>query len=207
MQFLEYGNKDAPVVLVQPVNGYDLSGMDVEIAAIQKETNRDFFLLGIKVDDWNNDLSLWRSKNVFGKGEFAGRAQETLNEILKKATDKDKKYYIGGYSLAGLFALWAATKTDAFSGVAAASPSTWYDGFCDYLQDRSLPCPVYLSLGKDEDKAKLKVLAATAEKIKETYAILQKKGVDCTLVWNEGNHFQDTHLRTAKAFSWVMNRN
>ncbi len=27
-----------------------------------------------------------------------------------------------------------------------------------------------------------------------------------TLEWNEGNHFQDNGLRTAKGFAWVINR-
>ena len=31
-------------------------------------------------------------------------------------------------------------------------------------------------------------------------------GVDCILEWNQGNHFKDADLRTAKAFSWVLNR-
>ena len=32
------------------------------------------------------------------------------------------KITLGGYSLAGLFALWASTQTDLFYGTAAASP-------------------------------------------------------------------------------------
>lgn len=40
---------------------------------------------------------------------------------MKYCTDKDRTYIIGGYSLAGLFALWAAYQTDVFCAVAAAS--------------------------------------------------------------------------------------
>ena len=42
---------------------------------------------------------------------------------------EDCKVILGGYSLAGLFALWAATQTNALYGVAAASPSVWFPGW------------------------------------------------------------------------------
>ena len=206
MEILSFGDKDAPIVLIQPVNDYDLDGMEEELSEIKKTTKKDSLLLGVKVDDWNDDLSPWKTKNIFGKGEFAGRAEDTLAALLPLTKNAEKTYYIGGYSLAGLFALWAATKTDVFSGVAAASPSTWYEGFTDYLQDQTISVPVYLSLGKLEERAKLPLLAQTADKIRQTHRILQSKGTDCTLVFNEGNHFFDTHKRTANAFSFVMTR-
>ena len=45
---------------------------------------------------------------------------------------EDCKVILGGYSLAGLFALWAATQTNALYGVAAASPSVWFPGWPEY---------------------------------------------------------------------------
>jgi predicted alpha/beta superfamily hydrolase len=57
---------------------------------------------------------------------------------MKLIKDPCKTYIIGGYSLAGLFALWASTRTDLFFGVAAASPSVWFPGFIDYMADHSV---------------------------------------------------------------------
>ena len=38
----------------------------------------------------------------------------------------------GGYSLAGLFALWSVFRSDRFKAAAAASPSVWFRGWLDY---------------------------------------------------------------------------
>ena len=34
-----------------------------------------------------------------------------------------------------------------------------------------------------------------------------KCGINCTLEWNQGNHFREPDIRTAKAFAWVMAEN
>lgn len=47
-------------------------------------------------------------------------------------------------------------------------------------------------------------MAAVGDKTREAFALLKAQGVNCVLEWNEGNHFKDTELRTAKAFAWVV---
>ena len=42
--------------------------------------------------------------------------------------------------------------------------------------------------------------------IRKTCTLLTDSGKECVLEWNEGNHFKDPDLRTAKAFAWLMNR-
>ena len=79
------------------------------------------------------DLSPWQAPAVFGKDAFGGGASDTLSAMLPLCEDKAKTYYIGGYSLAGLFALWAAYQTDTFKGVAAVSPSVWFPDFENYV--------------------------------------------------------------------------
>jgi len=34
--------------------------------------------------------------------------------------------------------------------------------------------------------------------------MLNKQGVRTVLEWNEGNHFKDADIRTAKAFAWAI---
>ena len=119
----------------------------------------------------------------------------------------NKKLFLGGYSLAGLFALWAGYQTDRFAGIAAASPSVWFPNFTGYMREnRILAEAVYLSLGDREEKTRNPVMAKVGSAIKEGYSILTETGTDCVLEWNKGNHFKEPDLRTAKAFAWLMNR-
>ena len=148
-------------------------------------------MLAVKVKNWNLDLSPWNAPAVFGKEGFGGGAAETLAAVLDLCSDGSRQYYVGGYSLAGLFALWAAYQTDVFAGVAAASPSVWFPGFADYMEEHAIKCRrVYLSLG--------------GENIRRAYDCLAGQGVECVLEWNKGNHFKEPDIRTAKAFAWLL---
>ena len=65
---------------------------------------------------------------------------------------------LAGYSLAGLFALYAAHKAKAFSRFVAASPSAWFPRFVDFAKTTPFatkPQHIYLSLGDAEAKTKI----------------------------------------------------
>ena len=206
MQILEYGNPSSSLVLIQPVDDHDLSWMDVEVSWIRSLAGSDFCLLALKVDDWFRCLTPWQAPAIYGDLSFGDGAQETLDHILERTGKPGKQYVIGGYSLAGLFALWAACRTDAFSGVAAASPSVWYPGFAEYVCSHSMKARhVYLSLGNREEKTRNPVMAAVGNRIREIHSSLESRSIPCCLEWNEGNHFRDPDLRTARAFAWVIN--
>ncbi len=205
-EFFEYGAPSASVVLIQPVSAHDLPEIEEEARAIRSLTDAEFRLIAVKVADWDADLSPWRAPAVFGNRDFGGGAEGTLRAILPLCADGAKTYHIGGYSLAGLFALWAAYRTEAFSGTAAASPSVWFPGFTDFMKANGIQCgAVYLSLGDQEEKAKNPVTASVGDRIREAREILTAQGTRCVLEWNPGNHFRDAALRTAKAFAWLMN--
>ncbi len=205
MERLEFGNRDADIVLIQPVDVHDLEVIEREAALIREFTKKDFLLAAFQVHDWNKDLSPWKAPAVFGREDFGEGAGDTLSEILNFCTDKTKNYYIGGYSLAGLFALWAVTRTDVFQGAACASPSLWFPGFEEYVRDHEILTEnVYLSLGDREEKARNPVMATVGDRVRAMHALLSDRKVHCTLEWNEGNHFRDSELRSAKAFSWVL---
>ena len=198
------GNPNASVVMIQMADDHDLEFIESEVKEIQKLTDADFCLIVIKVQNWNLDLSPWKAPAVFGKEDFGGGAEKTLKEVLKYCSDRDKKYIIGGYSLAGLFALWAAYQTDVFAAVAAASPSIWFPGFVDYMKENEIHSKaVYLSLGDKEEKERNPVMASVGDCIREASDILKDKGIKTILEWNPGNHFKDADLRTAKAFAWA----
>lgn len=200
MQIHEYGNPDSPVVLIEPIHVPE--GMEQESALIREMSGMDFHLLAVKVD-WFQDLSPWPA--VSGKMSFGSGAQDTLERILMLTGAPGKRYVLGGYSMGGLFALWAACRTDAFSAVAAASPSVWFPGFMEYLAAGEIRTgKVYLSLGDREEKTRNPVMATVGDRLREVYALLQSRGIPCCLEWNEGNHFRDLENRMAKGFAWAM---
>ena len=206
MKTYEFGDPDAGIVLIQPVDDHDLEGIENEFAAIVNSCSRSIRLIAVRIDNWNSDLSPWEAPAIFGKEGFGSGASEMLGKLLGLCGDKSKTYYIGGYSLAGLFALWAAYQTDVFKGVAAASPSVWFPGFAEYMKKNEIKTgTVYLSLGDREEKTRNPVMATVGGRMREAFVLLKDHGLNCILEWNEGNHFKDPDLRTAKAFAWVLN--
>ncbi len=205
MKVFEYGDPSASTVLIQMVDDHDLEGIENEFDAVRKAAEGKLRLIAVKVSDWNTDLSPWQAPPVFGNEGFGSGAADTLEEVKKLCRDRDRTYYIGGYSLAGLFALWAAYQTDLFRGAAAASPSIWFPGFTDYMNANKIRAKrVYLSLGNREERTRNPVMATVGEKIREAYSLLKEQTTACTLEWNPGNHFREPDLRTAKAFAWVI---
>ena len=207
MTCFEYGDPSATIVLIQPVDEHDLAEIENELNLIRRMRSETFRLIAVRVNAWNRELSPWEAPAVFGKEPFGGSGADMLKQVLSLCGDGSKTYIIGGYSLAGLFALWAAYQTDVFRGVAAASPSVWFPGFADYMKAHHMRGKaVYLSLGDREEKTRSPVMATVGERIREAKKRLSEQGVDCTLEWNPGNHFKDADIRTAKAFAWVMGK-
>ena len=205
-----YADEAPQILFLQPVDAHDAQLLDRQYDAMRC-CALPFALAAFEVKDWNRELSPWEAPPVFGKVPFGGGAAETLAfltgrllpELRSQLPGNGIALCIGGYSLAGLFALWAATKTGLFSGAAAASPSVWFPGWIDYVTEHPIHAgTVYLSLGDREDRAKNPVMARVADCIRAQYALLQADH-RVTLEWNPGNHFQDSELRTARAFCWV----
>lgn len=208
MKQYHYGDPDSRTVLIQLVGEHDLPLMEQEIEKIKKLTdNTDFYMIAVKVDDWNNDLSPWTAPPAFGREPFGDGAKATLDylqrEILPSITRR--RIFLGGYSLAGLFALWATYQTNEFDGVAAVSPSVWFPKFLEYVTSNQIQTKaVYLSLGDKEEKTRNPVMAQVGNAIRSIYQYLSKSDINCTLEWNEGNHFRDPDIRTAKGFAWLI---
>lgn len=205
MQIYEYGDKNARNILIQPVDRSELTTIEKEVALIKEYSRIDFCLVAFVVEDWSKELSPWNAPAVFGKEDFGDGARNTLSEILQYTNDTEKNYYLGGYSLAGLFALWSAYQTDRFSGIAAVSPSVWFPNFIDYMREHEPQSNnIYLSLGDKEEKTKNPTMSQVGNAIRKGYEILQEKNRLCTLEWNQGNHFKEPELRMAKGFAWLL---
>ena len=213
-----YLNENTEYILIQPVDENDISVLDNEVKHIEENTDRNFSLVTFKIEDWNRELTPWEMPLLRGKGNFGDGAAETLefikNDLIPSLSEyintenKEIKYILGGYSLAGLFSLWSGYQTDIFEGIAAVSPSVWYKGWIEYVAaGKPLSEKIYLSLGDTEEKTKHQILSKIGDNIRKQHEILEKsENVKTVLEWNEGNHFKNPDIRTAKGFLWVMNK-
>ena len=208
-----YGEAHVEYLLLQMTGEHELQSMESEVTAIAQSAHH-FLFAAIPVESWNDALSPWEAPAVWGKQGFGGKAADTLRFLTEQVMPTLKQQYplpenvkiiLGGYSLAGLFALWASTQTALFSGVAAASPSVWFPGWMEFEQQHPMQAQrVYLSLGDKEEHTKNAVMAAVGDNIRALHRELAGCGKDCTLEWNSGGHFKNADLRTAKAFRWAM---
>ena len=150
-----YGEAHAEYLLLQMTGEHELQRMESEIAAIAQSAHH-FLFAAIPVESWNDELSPWEAPAVWGKESFGGKAGDTLRFLTEQVIPTLKQQYplpenvkiiLGGYSLAGLFALWASTQTNLFYGIAAASPSVWFPGWMEFEQRHPMQATAhYLSL-------------------------------------------------------------
>lgn len=212
-----YENGISNTFLIQPVDEHELELLSREAELIKElSSNVPFTLIAFLIDDWNTELSPWQAPAVFGNESFGSGAAQTLSfitecllpEINNMYPSNIKKcFYLGGYSLAGLFALWSAYQIDQLCGIAAVSPSVWFPGWKSYIDSHSIyTSKVYLSLGKKEEKIRNELMKNVGDNIRCQYELLCKEisKERCTLEWNEGNHFSDPEIRTAKGFAWLL---
>ena len=208
-----YGEVNAEYLLLQMTGEHELQSMDYEVAAIA-QSSQNFLFAAIPVESWNDALSPWKVPAVWGKQGFGGKAGDTLRFLTEQVIPtleqqfpllENVKIILGGYSLAGLFALWASTQADLFYGVAAASPSVWFPDWMEFEQQRPIQTQhIYLSLGDREERTRNATMAAVGDNIRALHRELAGRSKDCTLEWNNGGHFKDADLRTARAFRWAM---
>ena len=127
-----YSMDGARILLVQPVDSHDRSLLDNEVELIRSLSEAPFNLVAFTIKDWMSELTPWPAPPTFGKQSFGDGAEATLNylkETLLPSLLENKgvtRVVLGGYSLAGLFSLWAGYNSCLFDGLAAASPSVWY---------------------------------------------------------------------------------
>lgn len=174
----------------------------------------DFSLLAAGAADWERDYSPWPAPALRqGGGDFPGGGPAYLRALLAELPRAEAALGYRppargmiGYSLAGLFALYALVEAEAFHMAASVSGSLWYDGWTDYLAARPLRpgSRVYLSLGSREAKSGSPRMRTVADQTAATAAILQAGGAEVRQESNPGGHFTDPPDRMAKALRWMM---
>lgn len=199
-----YGNPEITHRIIRLTGEHEKELIKEElIEAHEVVDDDDWCIITVPVGSWERDLSPW----PINENESKTGAEDTLRFILEeviKTPEDGCKYYLAGYSLAGLFSLWASYQTDIFDGVAAVSPSVWYPGWMEYIDNnRCLAKNVYLSLGSKEHKTRNKMMACVLDNINHQYETLKSQSINATFEKNEGNHFRDVHIRMAKGLVWL----
>ena len=177
-------------------------------------TNNDFSLAVFDVTDWNAQFSPWTAPPVFGKDALSGKGNDTLrfleDEFLPEIKSKFPKseVFLTGYSLAGLFSLWALYETDKFNGAVCCSSSLWFDKWDEYasLHRIKSPSTIYMSLGDREEKTKNKVMSKVGDRTRRQAEILKEDPNVEKLYfeWNEGGHFVEPLKRVAKGITRIL---
>ena len=194
-------------------------------------------LVHIGVDLWEENFSPWCAPRVFAKGpNFGDGAQKTLDTLINhvipwtesELTDPPTYRVLVGYSLAGLFSLWAgvsqqvargcqhdatAPHVDApaatFQRIGAVSGSFWFPGLLDYVDQQLSGGAVglthaYLSLGDREARTPNPQIMHVRENAELLASKLQNAGITSTFELNRGNHFQNVEGRMQKALNWLV---
>jgi len=178
--------------------------------------NADFSFVNVYAQNWNRDYSPWEFIDEESHKNFEGCASVMLDWVKNKLLPEvetalckpNARCFIGGYSLAGLFALWAAYETDLFDGCVIGSASLWFPGVVEYIRDNELckPQRIYMSLGAKEEKTRDRYMSRVGGATRTIYEMLQKDAnvSACTLEINPGNHFNDPEGRMAKGYAWML---
>ena len=174
----------------------------------------DFTLVSIGGVDWARDLTPWAlppdAACPAGGGADA-YLRRLLGQILPQAEQavpgQAPWRAIAGYSLGGLFALYALCRTDRFARAASMSGSLWFPGFADYLRAhgvRHRPSHVYLSLGRRENRTRNRSLRTVRQNTEVIEAFYRSQGVNTALTLHPGGHGQDVPARIAAGLTWLL---
>lgn len=198
-------------------------------------------LVKVSVERWEENFSPWCAPRVFAKGpNFGDGAPKTLDVLINQVVPwveselsvPPSYRVLVGYSLAGLFSLWAgmsqpsvsqpdvsqqvacvcqpdAVPTPTFQRIGAVSGSLWFPGLLEYV-DQQLRGGVvglthaYLSLGDREARTPNPQIMHVRENAELLDSKLRDAGITSTFELNRGNHFQNVEERLQKALNWLV---
>lgn len=188
----------------------------------------DVSLVNVGVDLWEENFSPWCATRVFAKGpNFGDGAQKTLDTLINQVipwaeselTEPPAYRVLVGYSLAGLFSLWAGvtqagaphvdTPVATFQRIGAVSGSFWFPGLLDYVDQQLNGGAVglthaYLSLGDREARTPNPQIMHVRENAELLASKLESAGITSKFELNRGNHFQNVEGRMQKALDWLV---
>lgn len=193
---------------------YNDDGGDV-YTELQKQGCPDFTLVTISGLNWEAELSPWEAGGLFKYSEmFTGGANAYLQFLTQQVLPQAEANLssvlwrgLTGYSLAGLFTIYALYKTDLFNRAASMSGSLWYPGFKDFALQNTLcktPQHLYLSLGDKEARARNQYLKTVQQCTEELAAHYRSLGINTFYELNPGGHYRDIISRSGAGIKWLL---
>ncbi|MBE6105662.1 alpha/beta hydrolase [Anaerovibrio lipolyticus] len=211
IQIFPSKKENAPLVILHTVHreGEKVYQMVLEGAPV------DFSLAAIGNLAWDDEMSPWEIPTIArGDTPCTGGADAYLGTLTEKILPKILSYVpspsfmaLAGYSLAGLFAVYAMYHTDVFERIASASGSFWYPNFQAYVLEHEMkrqPKYIYFSLGNKEAKTRNKILQSVEENTRWLEKHYREFGIRTVYEENQGNHFQNANERMAKGICWIL---
>lgn len=156
-------------------------------------------IVSVPVRSWNDSLTPWPAPGLYREEQpFGGKASIALDELLEsipliehEAGLTPARRAICGYSLGGLFALYALVHSETFCACACLSGSVWYEGWVDHLRSLELDGTgrlAFFSVGSKEKHAAPRLLHGVQRNMEECAAILGDRGYEVQTKVGPGNH-------------------
>lgn len=202
----------APLVVLNTVTGE--GGAVVE--AVKGLTDAAFSLAAVGNLRWSDDMTPWPIPPIApGEAPCGGQADDYLElltgrvvpGVLDGLPGAPDWTALAGYSLGGLFALYAMYRVDTFARVASVSGSLWYPGFVEYARAHAplrKPDRLYLSVGDREGRTKNALMRPVEDNTRLLAEHYMNVGIDTAFEMNPGGHFRDADRRLARGIAWML---
>lgn len=223
MEIIDINTAGTPVRVFLPAEKSDtllyfpVSDADSMNGVLSAMDDPSFAAAAIVCDDWDSQLTPWPAPAAFrGNSDFAGNADGYLDRLysdifpeVEKITGVPEFRGIAGYSLAGLFSLYAFYKRKDLRLCGCVSGSVWYDGFEDWALER-LPAAesgsVFFSLGNREEKTRNTRMQHTGEMMRKISDHLnsEEERFEASFRYTSGTHFDGYEDRMRECISWLI---
>lgn len=204
------GGPTGPVIYVidAPEFPFDLA----RVAA-----GRTSSIVRVPVGDWGDNLTPWPAGSAFrGRPDYGGNAATTLEWLTANAMPSLERGWhlspsrraVCGYSLGGLFSLYAFAHAGVFDACGCISGSVWYPGWVDHLR-AVCTAPgtdlsgrfAFLSVGSREKHAPQPMLRSVEDNMGACAMILRGCGCEVAFEVGPGSHMQHEAERYDLALS------
>jgi len=205
---------DCPIIYL---NTFAAEGKRVR-QTLEKMKCTDFSLVAVSNLDWDHDMAPWDIPPISENDTpCTGGADNYLRLLTEEIIPQAEKTVTGipswrglaGYSLAGLFAVYAMYQTDLFSRIASMSGSLWFPNFKEYAMSHELkraPEYLYFSLGDKECKTRNPYLKVVQSHTEELASFYKDQHINTEFQLNPGNHFAEAVKRSALGIKWLLSR-
>ncbi len=185
---------------------------------LERLKSPDHTLVAISGLQWDHDMAPWDIPPISRDDTpCTGGAKDYLQLLVQEILPKAEEALAGtpawraltGYSLAGLFAVYAIYQTTLFSRIASMSGSLWFPGFKEYVMSHEMkrkPEHLYFSLGDLESKTRNPYLKAVRDNTQVLAAYYQSQQIDTAFQLHQGDHYTESVKRTALGIRWLLTR-